>query len=118
MERPSVAAAARSRPKEQPEAPQQPPQMKKKSAEEAVAELEQRLAALGGPSPVMEEEEEAVTLDVPFTTPAAPPDLFGPPPNMEEPAAAQVKVGKNALLVSYCRTTVQSVIEYRSMECT
>lgn len=66
----------------------------------------------------MEEEEDAVTPDVPFTTPAAPPDLFGPPPNMEEPAVAQVKVGKNALLVSYCRTTVQGVIEYRSMECT
>ena len=121
MERPS--AAARSRPKEQTEQPQQP--IKKKSAEEAVAELEQRLAALGGPSPVF--EEEPVTRDVPLTVPpptAAPPAPTGRPPSVEQPAAAQVKVGKNALLVSYfnflhvckvlCSTPVLCIIEILS----
>lgn len=85
---------------------------KKKSAEDAVAELEQRLAALGGPTsasagvsaggPVNEEVE--LEPPPPYTFPS-PQQQPPPPANPVAPAMAptereQVKGGKNALLVS------------------
>lgn len=65
---------------------------KKKSAEEAVEELEKRLAALGGPSPDVAPEEEAPAPEVDLLNMSAPEE---PAP----PVAAGVKGGKNALLV-------------------
>lgn len=65
--------------------------IKKKSAEEAVAELEQRLAALGGPSPAAVVAEAPVTVQA--QSPVAPPAV---PPAVEQPK--EVKGGKNALL--------------------
>lgn len=65
---------------------------KKKTAEEAVQELEQRLAMLGGPSAPATTAPEGDALG--FATPAAPP---APP---VEAAKPEMKGGKNALLVS------------------
>ena len=74
--------------------------IKKKSAEEAVAELEQRLAALGGPSPAAVVAEAPVTVQA--QSPVAPPAV---PPAVEQPK--EVKGGKNALLVSKCTLCIR-----------
>ena len=74
--------------------------IKKKSAEEAVAELEQRLAALGGPSPAAVVAEAPVTVQA--QAPVAPPVA---PPAVEQPK--EVKGGKNALLVSKCTLCIR-----------
>lgn len=65
--------------------------IKKKSAEEAVEELEKRLAALGGPSP-----EIAVTADDDLLNLSAEPAVAAAAPPPETPK--EVKGGKNALL--------------------
>lgn len=67
---------------------------KKKSAEEAVQELENRLAALGGPSAPAPAATDDDALG--FAKPAA-------PPNPVSDSKPDVKGGKNALLVSVCR---------------
>lgn len=81
--------------KPRPKAAEEKQPAKKKSAEEAVEELEKRLAALGGPSPdVMEAPaEDLLNLSAPV---APPPAAVAPPPEIKE-----VKGGKNALLVRF-----------------
>lgn len=72
----------------------QPIAPKKKSAEEAVEELENRLAALGGPSAPAPAATDDDALG--FAKPAAPPAPAAEP-------KPDVKGGKNALLVSVYR---------------
>lgn len=83
--------ATMEKPKPKMEMPAAAP--KKKTAEEAVQELEQRLAMLGGPSAPATAAPEDDAFG--FAAPAAPPTPHAPP--MEE-AKPDIKGGKNALL--------------------
>mmetsp|Transcript_5458 Transcript_5458/g.8977 ORF Transcript_5458/g.8977 Transcript_5458/m.8977 type:complete len:494 (-) Transcript_5458:66-1547(-) len=77
--------------KPRPKAAEEKP-AKKKSAEEAVEELEKRLAALGGPSPEVVADNDLLNLSAP--TVISDPAAASPP--LEAPK--EVKGGKNALL--------------------
>ena len=89
--------------KPKPKEEQTAPAVKKKSAEEAVQELEKRLAALGGPSPpvqVIPATNGATSDFLDFAKPPAPEAATTTPAPAAVAPAAQVRGGKNALLVS------------------
>jgi hypothetical protein len=90
--------------KPKPKEEQTAPAVKKKSAEEAVQELEKRLAALGGPSPPVQAAPAtngATSAFLDFAKPPAPEAATATPASAAvAPGPAQVRGGKNALLVS------------------